>query len=190
MACLVITACITNSNAQSFSKGNNLVKIGYGAPTITGSIFNTYESYEGFEVKNFGPLYIKYEHALTDKIGLGLNIAYTKNEVSYVEKINGADYKAGIERTSLSALARINFHFATSEKFDAFFGPGIGYRTADWKFTSEAPEGSSNTSIPTFFPFGLDFTIGANYYFTDNIGLYAEAGIAKSPIQFGIVGKF
>lgn len=190
MLTVVILATSLKTKAQSFTKGNHLVKAGFGFPTIMGSIFSTYENEVGYKNSSFGPMYLKYEHALTDKIGLGLNIAYTKNEASYTENVSGSDYKASVTRTSLSALARLNFHFANSKKFDPYFGPGIGYRTAEWTFKTENPNGSTDDKIPTFFPFGLEFTIGANYYLTDNIGLYAEAGIAKSPIQFGLVGKF
>ena len=33
---------------------------------------------------------------------------------------------------------------------------------------------------------GFETTIGARYYFTDNIGLYAETGLAKAVIQAGL----
>lgn len=181
--------CI-NAQSQSFQKGNNLIKFGYGFPTIIGSLFNTYENYQDYNINNLGPLYIKYEHAITEKIGIGINVAYTSNEANYIENINGSNYKSTVSRTSWSALARLNFHFVSNDKLDAYFGPGVGYRNSDWKFSTESPNGNSNISFPTFIPFGLDFTIGANYYLNDNIGVFAEAGIAKSPIQLGIVGKF
>lgn len=183
-------AFTTNLQAQSFQKGDHLVKGGIGFPTIIGSIFSTYESNAGYKATSIMPLYVKYEHALTDKIGLGLNIAYSKNKASYTETVSGNNYETSVSRTSISALARLNFHFANNSKFDPYFGPAIGYRSANWKFETTDPNGTNSGSFPNLIPFGMEFTIGANYYITDNIGLYAEAGLAKSPIQFGFAAKF
>jgi len=39
-------------------------------------------------------------------------------------------------------------------------------------------------------PFGFEFTLGARYFFSNNIGVYAEVGAAKSVMQGGLVAKF
>jgi hypothetical protein len=36
----------------------------------------------------------------------------------------------------------------------------------------------------------MELTIGARYFFTENIGLYAELGAAKTVVQGGLAVKF
>lgn len=184
---ILLVGITSISKAQSFDQGISIVKAGYGFPSLIGSVFNAYEQNSGYKASAFGPAYLKYEYGVSEKVGLGVNIAYGKNEISYTDANN---YKESVTRTTYSVLARLNFHFANSKKFDPYFGPGVGFRSAEWKFKSTDPSGFDNQTIPNLFPFGLEFTIGANYYLTDNIGLYAEAGIAKSPVQFGLAFKF
>ena len=66
----------------------------------------------------------------------------------------------------------------------------VGYRSGTWKFESTDPNGTNDLNISNSFPLGFETTIGARYYFTDNIGLYAETGLAKAVIQAGLSFKF
>lgn len=38
--------------------------------------------------------------------------------------------------------------------------------------------------------FGMDLTFGTRVMFSDNIGAYAEVGIAKAVLQLGLTAKF
>jgi len=68
-------------------------------------------------------------------------------------------------------------------------GMGIGYRSSTWSYTTNNP---NEMSIPSFktLPFGWEATIGARYFFTPNIGIYAEIGLAKAIFQLGLTGRF
>jgi hypothetical protein len=39
-------------------------------------------------------------------------------------------------------------------------------------------------------PIAFELTYGGRYYFTDNIGVYGEIGIARSYLQLGLCAKF
>ncbi|MBL0138904.1 MAG: hypothetical protein IPP86_10295 [Bacteroidetes bacterium] len=41
------------------------------------------------------------------------------------------------------------------------------------------PNGTYDLSIFNPIPLGFETTVGARYYFTDNIGTYVEAGLVK-----------
>ena len=96
-------------------------------------------------------------------------------------------YSNEFSRSSFSALARINFHFGTTEKLDPYFGVGAGYRQATWEFKTNDPNNLEDVKAPGFSPFGFETTIGLRYYFTPAFGLYTELGFAKSAIQAGFV---
>lgn len=192
---IAAVAAPTTSNAQAFEEGQNNISVGYGFVTLLGSISDSFDTYTDTEYKGIGPIYAKFEHALSDKIGLGANFAYAGNEWSYKYSTTNANgdavqYTETSKRSTWSLLARLNFHFGSSDKFDPYAGIGLGYRSSNWTFETSDPTGNSGVDFKTLVPLGMDLTIGARYYFTDNIGLYAEVGAAKSVLQAGLVAKF
>lgn len=183
------------SSAQVVKEGDNTVSVGYGVGTFIGAFANAFDIYSEVTTSSMGPVYVKYEHMVTDKLGLGVNFAYTQNSWSY--RYEGFDtngnsvfYTETTDRTSYSVLARLNAHFGNEEKFDPYIGFGLGYRDANWEQTSNNPDGFSDVSLRGLMPLGMELTIGARYFFTPNIGLYAELGGAKSVVQGGLAVKF
>jgi opacity protein-like surface antigen len=196
IAVVVLSAVSTTLYAQAFQQGKSSIQLGYGFGNFSQAYFQTYETNypDEFSYKGTGPFFVKYEYAVTDKIGLGLNIAYIGAEVSYVDKghvtTSGAFYKQTITWTSTSFLARMNLHFGDNEKFDPFWGFGMGYRTGTYKYDDNDPNYDNSEKAKSIIPFGFETTVGARFYFTDNIGIYAETGLAKAVFQGGITLNF
>jgi opacity protein-like surface antigen len=188
MACMLAT---TNTQAQSFEEGTSAIAIGYGVGTFMGALNSTFDTYTDVTISSMGPLYVKYEYAVTDKIGLGMNIAYATNSWSYKysDGLTNTVYQETTDRSTYSILARLNWHFGNSDKFDPYAGIGLGYRDAKWTYETTNPNGT-NVELKSLMPLGMELTIGARYFFTDNIGLYAELGAAKSVAQFGLAARF
>lgn len=181
--------------SQAFTEGSNVVSLGYGGVTLLGSLSQNFDDYNDVQYKGMGPLYFKFEHAMTDNIGLGVNVAYATNEWSYDYAStdangNAVNYKETTSRSTYSILARFNYHIGSNDKFDPYVGFGMGYRDATWKYDTTNPDGTTNVDIKGLMPFGMELTIGARYFFTENIGLYAEVGAAKSVVQGGLAVKF
>lgn len=182
-------------SAQSFKEGGHTVSVGHGAVTFLGNLSSSFDDYLDQDYKGVGPLYLKYEYAVTDRIGLGLNLACATNEWSYRydvtdEQGNINSYRESTKLSTWSALARLNYHFGNSDRFDPYFGFGLGYRDANWELTSTGPEGGSGVELKSLMPFGFEFTLGARYFLANNIGIYAEVGGAKSVVQGGLVARF
>lgn len=183
----------TTVQAQSFEKGKVIITGGYGFGNLTKALFKTYQDEAGYKATSLGPIFGKVEYAVSDKIGIGVNVAHIGVNVSYQTETSDGE---GGSRTvtekfkwnNTSVLARLNLHFAKSEKLDAYWGAGLGYRFGSWKWESETTDNSE--SFPFVNPFGFETTIGVRYYFIPNLGVYAEAGIAKAPIQFGVSAAF
>ncbi|MCB0395659.1 MAG: outer membrane beta-barrel protein [Flavobacteriales bacterium] len=188
--------CIMSlSFGQAFETGNSNIQIGYGFGNFVQAIFKTYETtYDEFKFKGTGPLFFKYEYAVNDKIGIGLNVAYIGAEVSYTDKdhitSNGEFYKETIKWSNISALARMNLHFGDNDKFDPYWGFGLGYRTGNTTYDDNDPDYDNSASLKSYIPFGFETTLGARYFFSDNFGLYAETGLAKAVFQVGLDIKF
>ncbi len=183
------------ANAQAFPEGSNSISVGYGGVTLLGSISKNFDSYTDVNYSGMGPIYFKYEHAMTDNLGLGVNVAYAQNEWSYKysdtdANNNSVTYTETTSRSTYSILARLNYHIGSDDKFDPYLGIGLGYRDATWKYDTTNPDGTTNVDISGLMPFGMDLTLGMRYFFTENIGLYAEFGAAKSVLQGGLAVKF
>lgn len=178
-------------NAQIMQPGNMTVSVGYGFPTLTKTVFSVIDG-QNISTNYIGPVYGKFEYMINETVGFGMNFAYTYGSASY--QTSGAEtdslfYNTSFKYKSYSALARFNFHFGNSTNFDPYAGVGLGYRNSNYSYTSGDPNYDPK-DINGFNHFGLDFTIGARLFFTENIGVYGEVGVAKSPMQVGIIAKF
>lgn len=191
--CLITSFAFVNANAQL--EGSSSVHAGYGIGNFVQSIFSLYEdTYDEYSFSSTGPFFLKYEYGVNDKVTLGLNIAYVAAEMSYKDNnylVGGViPYEETVDWNSMSFLARVNFHFGSSDRLDPFWGFGFGYRTANWTYDNNDPTYEAADDLSTVFPLGFEATIGARYYFIDNLGIYAETGIAKAVFQFGASARF
>jgi len=193
---LTITLFSLPSFSQIVKEGDITISAGYGFPNLVGAVFKTYESNNDFKVTSIGPVYLKGEYMIEEKIGIGGVAAYAGNSISYnylgiLDSGATTTYEDKISRTTLSILARFNYYFVNSEKANIYAGVGTGYRIANWKYTFGDPDiDDSNNEIPNLVPLGFEFTFGARYFFTENIGIYTELGLAKSLFQVGLSAKF
>ncbi len=178
---------LKEGGGSAFEQGCVVITAGYGWPNLGKAVIEALISDSATNVKStgLGPIHFKAEYGLSDGVGMGVSVNYINFGVSFFELPYDYDYS----RSSLSILARINFHFGTTDQLDPYFGVGAGYRQASWKFKSTDPN-YQEESIPGFSPFGFETTIGLRYYFTEGFGIYTEIGIAKSVIQGGLAVKF
>lgn len=195
LSLIFLTFSFSNLKAQAFEEGRSYASVGYGVAGFSGAFLNSF--FEGTDVvrRNFGPIYFKYEYAISEKLGVGLAVAnvnnsYTASGTYFDNNGIARSYTEKLSRSNTSILARLNWHFGEDDRFDPYFGFGMGYRFGDWRYTISDPAAGDNETIPTIIPFGFELTTGARFFFTDNFGIYAEIGIAKSIGQFGITAKF
>lgn len=186
--------------SDAFAEGTMVISAGYGFPNWGKTLFKAFQDYTDYKVTGFGPLHAKFEYGLSDKIGLGASINYVAYgstwNTSYLDYnpstglYENKVYNEGWDVTSISFLARMNLHFATTDKLDPYWGIGVGYKATSLKWQTDYPGSSTSGTLSSPIPFGLETTIGMRYYFSDNIGAYLEMGIAKSIFQGGLALKF
>jgi outer membrane protein W len=186
-----VFALVIGTHAQSFKQGDNVVTLGYGFPNLGKSVLKLSETVTDNKAFGIGPVHLKYEHAVSDKVGLGISAGYVAFGSDYddYDSYSNTTYHYKETVTRLGILARFNYHFANSEKFDPYFGFGAGYNYFNWtdKPTDGGPE---KLDIPNIFPVAFEGSIGARYYFTKSIGAYLEVGFGKSLVQAGLAAKF
>lgn len=190
----------------SFGQGTSTVSVGYGAPNLLKWVLKVVSTEDPtVTVKGIGPAHLKYEFGVSDKIGIGVSLAYATagfdRTESYDESVydpntdtyttTPVSYTESLMFTNFAALARMNLHFGRSRTFDPYCGFGLGANIVSIKYTNTDPYAIKNKdsySVPGFL--ALEAVFGTRFYFTDNIGAYVEVGYAKSLAQGGIVAKF
>jgi opacity protein-like surface antigen len=185
---------------EAYGEGKIIVSAGYGAPNFGKTVLRAVKDLDSDEfdytVSGIGPAHVKAEYGITDKISGGLSFNYVSCAANWKrneQQSNGTvdTYTDKISYTGYSINARMNLHFATSEKLDAYWGIGAGYASAVFKISSNDPDfHGEDIKLPNLAHAGFETTFGMRYYFTPNIGCYGEVGYAKSVGQLGIVVKF
>ena len=194
LSLIVSTGLFNPLKSQSFNTGDHYASLGYGfgnfgnlvAQSIENDIDNT-----NFTFSSFGPLFLKYEYAVDDRFGIGVSFAYLTGSGSWdYDGGNNTVYQGKVDRLGYNVNLRFNWHFGNHDIIDPYLGIGAGYRFNKWELSSNEPNFESDLDIPNFFPFGMEFTIGSRFMFSENLGAFVEVGAARAVFQFGISSRF
>ena len=195
-----LTITSVESKAQAFQDGDIIISAGYGANTLGRQILKAIEQ-EGADIDLTGhnPIFGKFEYAISDKWGIGVN--FFASNIGFKQAYNYETYDAQTNTTTVSRYEdsysykvnalnlRFNRHWEVTDEFDIYFGFGGGTKWGKLEYKSNNPDRIEGESISPI-PMAMELTMGARYYFTDNIGIYSEIGIARSFFQGGLAVKF
>ena len=185
----------TKTNAQALEQGNVIIDAYYGFPNLYSTVFKTlYESSNstGLTLGSQGPLGIRAEYLITDKVGFGIDLGMNSSSISYSEAdINTNiiyDYKFSTRK--IGAIFTFNYHFVENDKLDAYFVVGGGYGNRNFKFTSTDPN-YIEESVESLIPISYKIGVGMRYFFTENIGANLALGLGQGGIaNVGVSAKF
>lgn len=214
LSILVLSA--SSLKAQIASKGSSFLSLGYGFPSATqllGSRTPYLPTAQGtqatgdFKFRGFGPIHVRYEYMLGNRVGLGLSInaefGHFNLNSTFLDANNALKTSNNkFQFNSFNTLGRFNFHFLKNSKYlDLYWSSGIGFGKSKCSWIENPDINASDPieqkGIKEFedyvngaFP-GLDMehVLGLRWAMSPNAGLYIEAGKSKSIIQIGIFGK-
>lgn len=194
---LGLTGMIAKAQDESSAwggQGTKVVNLGYGVGSIWKTLFKLSAGFTNSKTTAVGPYAAGFEYGVSDKIGVGVQFGYgsVKNvSTDPGANSNGGDLITTEELKSLQIFARGNYHFGQSEKFDPYLGLGLGYGNFKLTSSDNDPNYSFNSAVSIPSAFIYSGALGAKYYFTSNIGIYAEIGyVTGSYFQGGIAIKF
>lgn len=158
----------TKMSDISFDKSTSYLHlgVGFGTPYVSGDL-----------KVSIPPIQASFEKGVTDKISVGIIGGYAASYFS--NKI----YDPSFEDTKYTYIllgARGNYHFSTSEKFDPYVGLTLGYNIITVKVPPSVIDFKAKASLILY-----GAQIGANYYFSPNVGAFAELGYG---IGFATIG--
>ncbi len=196
LALLFTTSFVKNTHAQALEQGNIVVDAYYGFPNLYTISFRALYANSGeLNVKTggLGPLGIRGEYLVTDKIGLGLDLSYNSSYLTF-DQVNGigTTYGYNYKTSKIVAMFCFNYHFLESDKWDFFATTGIGYGNRTATYASNDPSfNPDNVKLESLIPIAAKIGVGLRYFFTDNIGLNSQLSVGDGGIfSIGISGKF
>ncbi len=194
---LVAMTTTSNLNAQVFEEGNVSIDLYYGFPNLYTTVFKTAYANSGteqdIEIGGIGPVGLRGEYLLTDKIGLGLDLGFNNSNISYTEATtdNNGDpvtYEYNYSTKKIGAMVTFNYHFIDNDQLDFYGVFGMGYGNRSFKFESTDPNYTEAT-VSSLIPVASRLGIGMRYFFSDYIGAnlalgFGQGGIINAGLSF------
>lgn len=193
---LMFSGLLLNSNsasAQAVEQGNVTLDAYYGFPNFTTYLIRSFGDEDGTNTKatSLGPIGIKFEYMVSDKVGVGIDYNYTQVGVEWDSYDSSTSVSYHYKTTSKlhRIMPRFNIHFGSSENFDGYFSIGAGYRAKTYTLETNDPDGGD--TVPGLNPFAFRIALGGRYYFSDNIGMFMELGLSGGAlVHAGLALKF
>lgn len=185
------SAFAQDDEGGAYSQGSSTISLGYGFGNIWKKLFKLSSTFSGgaYKTSATGPFSLTYEYGVAEKISVGLALGYSQVKGVYTDP-DDADFNYTEKLTNMSAIARANYHFGSSDKFDPYIGLGLGYY--NFKYETKYSDGTETGNVFAIpGSFGFNGQLGAKYYFSPNIGVFAEVGYVVGGIgQIGVTFKF
>lgn len=89
-------------------------------------------------------------------------------------------------------MYRVNYLIVDTYHWNIYYGGGIGLRVTIYNNYHEidSPYKTDEDLFRIFFPIALEGIGGIRYFPSKHIGIYLEAGAAKSILQGGVTCRF
>jgi hypothetical protein len=155
-------------NSGSYGLDSRMLSLGYGFGSTLYNGYGYYPLSSGRGKTAFGPLMVKYEHAIRDEVGIGAIAELAFRQWKY--RVGGDTYKDRAVGVGISFLGYYHFNkFIPVPKLDVYAGAGISIAHSSYKDDYY----DRTNSVVDVNPAGV---VGARYLFTPKFGAYAEVG--------------
>lgn len=196
LALLLCSGLTYQSNAQVHEKGQMNLTVGLGYSLI-GGLFDIATS-GGATQSSFVTPVINgmFDYGVADKFSVGGAVSYQafgykyKDYFDYYDNNGQAVYADFKETwTCMNIGVRGLFHFGNSDKLGMYAGLRAGYTIWTYKNDYNGRTAYSEPDV-SLGAFGAQPLFGIRYFFSDNIGINAEAGLGTYIVAAGLAVKF
>tara|TARA_B110000037_G_C16939346_1_gene432064 strand:- start:71 stop:733 length:663 start_codon:yes stop_codon:yes gene_type:complete len=203
---IVIAGTSFSGSAQALSQGSIVADVYYGFPNLYKTTLEAayIDSGEDFAVGGYGPVGVRGEYLLSEKLGIGVDFMINNTNVSYnysgyeysgqdddgmwiyAVDDNGAlietTYEDKISTTKIGFMATLNYHIVNNDRIDFCFTAGAGYKNRSWKYESTDRAYESTSISSTLIPVAARIALNTRIFFTENIGANIGVGIGQGGI--------
>ena len=185
------------AQSQINAKGSVFVDAYYGFPNFGKAFLSSIESNSaGVSTTAIGPCGARAEYMVADKFGIGADFIYNSMSASYqIDSLNAdqtiyKSYDSKLAMQRYRVQLRMNYHFLTEDKVDAYVGFGAGTNIRRYVYKTDMPNADEFSEAGSLLPFSMRIALGVRYYFTNNIGLNSEIGLGGPLVSLGLSVRF
>lgn len=173
-----------SSSSALFAKGTTVANLGVGAGL-------GYGYYGAGGLKSIPALSLSVERGILDGIGPGtIGVGAMVGYKGYSYDYGGSQYKATWSNIYLGLRGTYHYDLLDNPKLDTYAGISLGVRIEKYKDTYyDEVLGGDRYSYGGAYAYP-GFFVGGRYFFTDNIGGFAEFGYDMSYLKVGVSAKF
>ena len=195
--CSVEAQVANNTETEGFVRclqpGTSLIDVYYGAPNFFAFIARTTilsSEMKDVTVSSIGPMGMKYEYLLGEEAGVGLEVNYSNLDISYTDKgtdanNNAVTYHYKYSSPAIRVMGAFNYHFVSSEKFEAYFAGKLGYYHRSLSVVTDDPKYVIKKFGIPLNSLAIRLEVGARLFLTDFLGIHANFGFFGGPIIAG-----
>jgi len=172
------------SKAQEFQPGDMVLHVGLGIGSIYGIASQSYSGNAYFLPAFHGSLEKGLRELGPGVLGVGGSLSYQAGGYHYV-----GGYNAGYGALVLAARGAYHPDFMEGKNYDVYGALQLGiryYHYYDQFF--DHMYGNTSYDYNNFYPFA-SIVVGGRYYFSSNIGVFAELGYDVCYLKAGIALK-
>lgn len=190
LACLSLSSQKDSVGIQRFSAGSHLLSPDLGKYRQRGLLIQPFTSTRNI----VGPVGLRYEYLISDKVGLGGEISFRYIEFLKRDSIENRSSNYTETLSSVHLFFRANFHImdiieeALEEKvnnLDCYVYAGAGFSGTKYVRHDISP----STEPQTIIKMALKTGIGVRFMASKNIALYSELGLGRPIFSLGITQK-
>ena len=189
----LVLSIIISGNTQIVERHSTSLEVYYGYPDTYTLLYRSVLGSQGITrvtTKGQGPFGARFEHVLSRRIGIGLDLWYVNTKITGIYTPNNNISASNVSFTAnlarLNALVRVTFHLARHEKFDPYVHVGLGYLYSQFNFQSSSRSNRDNPLLPISARAGM----GLKYYFTPEIGAVVDVGFGGPFISVGFFKRW
>ena len=158
------------------SEGSIVGDVYYGFFTFAGTLINALDVGSGANTAIIGPIGLRAEYMVSNVVGVGGDLQFNHYSISWSESTIFGTYTYKIKWTRIRIMGRMAFHFAVSSTIDPYVAVSAGLRIENLSAETNDPDGYDAAGVAGVGP-AVRFALGMRYFFTPNIGAFAELGV-------------
>lgn len=151
------------------------------------------EALINIHTSSIGPLGLRFEYKLDDRMAIGINTNILKSSAStsYFDKTDNRDYFLKLSVIRLRVMPTFTYHFMKHKIFDPYFQFGLGYSYHRLKFETDSPKYKSKTFDFELSPAAVRVEGGCRIFPWKNFGFTIGIGAGGGPVViYGLAGRF
>lgn len=184
-------------SSKAFEPGTKVLNLGIGFGARN---YYNYSNGRGWSHRTYPAFSLSYEQALNKPVGpgllgLGAYLGYQRSVTRYDDYYyNNNKYYYEHSWTNMFIAFRAAYHAdaLVFDKGEIYFGASLGLRFQTYKYFNNSPDPDKDRYRVTqgsTWP-GYSVFAGGRYYFTNNLGAFAEIGYGMSYLNLGLSLKF